>query len=367
MRFASGEDTMSSLLVVVSQWIADDAHRPRLPVKDFSETCVLIIEQHTAPNLEIMRMKSSIQNLAPEASMSRRGAQKHLLISHYLTMMKKLLIRLAFSGLFPAAVLPAQVIDFETLPDGSPLPGRTVISNQFAAYGVTFQFEDGSLPRIARVHGSAHGKPTAFWGPPHNSTINQPAAGQNVGINFLTDDGVVGPPPPPLIISYTQPVAAASGFILDIDHQDSWDIEARNAQTQIVAQVSLRAHTTLAGDGIATPWSFARSSPDIASIRIVFTGNTNGNPGLAFDNFSVANPLPKPAPARVGLSSGSGAQVLTINGTVGAVYRVDYASTLDGTNATELTSIVLESSSFSLTNLPVLDSAVGFFRVVGVH
>ncbi|MEI9963285.1 MAG: hypothetical protein WDM76_19870 [Limisphaerales bacterium] len=172
-----------------------------------------------------------------------------------------------------ASLLRAQTIDFETLLDGAPTSGGMVISNQYSPppFGVSFQFEDGSFPVIRKVGGfnSSTGKPTAFRGWPHNSGNNTPAPGQSIGTFFLTDNNTIDAPPPPFIVTYSQPVSAASGFILDLDHLEAWDVYARNATTQDIAHVHLEHDTPLTGDGIATPWAFSRPSTDIHSIRIV--------------------------------------------------------------------------------------------------
>lgn len=260
------------------------------------------------------------------------------------------------------------IITFETLPDGTRLGGGTVIANQFlASHGVRFQFEDGSYPLIRVVGGNNNGRPTAFHGWPNGTGDNTPAPGQNIGTRFLTDDGEVGAPPAPLIVSYARPVDSASGYILDIDFDEAWDVEARSAANQVVARVHLQAGTPLTGDGIATPWSFRRPAADIQSIRIRYTGDTNANVGLAFDNFSPARALPVPARPGLGLVQDAERASLTVTGTASAVYRIDKADDLSATNWTPVTSIVLDpGAAFTVTNLPVTNVLQQFFRAVGI-
>jgi hypothetical protein len=273
---------------------------------------------------------------------------------------------------FAPGHLGAQTITFETLPDGSPLAGGTVISNQFAAtpYGVSFRFEDGSYPVIRRVGGNINGKPTAFKGYPNDTGYNTPAPGQNVGTNFISDDAQVDAPPAPFVITYTTPVASASGFILDVDHSEAWDVYARNSQTQVVASVHLEHDTPGTGDGVATPFSFNRPTADIKSIRIVFTGNTNEQPnvGLAFDSFSPASPLVTPTPARLELRLQSTNVSMVLSGTPQAVYAIESLGRLDrtSTNWQPVTSVVLPFSSFALTNLDVLTTTQRLYRAVGL-
>jgi hypothetical protein len=265
--------------------------------------------------------------------------------------------------------LPAQTITFETLPDGSPLSGGTIISNQFAVapYGVSFQFEDGSYPVIRRVGGNINGKATAFKGYPNDTGYNTPAPGQNVGTNFLSDDAKVDAPPAPFVISYTAPVASASGFILDVDHYEAWDLYARDSQSQVIGTVHLEHDTPGTGDGVATPFSFSRPAADIKSIRIVFTGNTNEQPrvGLAFDSFSPALPLITPAPARLSLSVETTNISMVITGTPQAVYAVETSGSPG--NWRPLTSVVLPASPFTLTNFDVLTTTQRLYRAVGLQ
>jgi hypothetical protein len=56
----------------------------------------------------------------------------------------------------------------------------------------------------------------------------------------------------------------------------------------VLASVTLDTSTPGAGDGLATPWSFTRVSPDIDRIRIELDGPGSGI-GVAFDNFSFSS------------------------------------------------------------------------------
>ena len=198
---------------------------------------------------------------------------------------------------FAAVLLPlagyATTIDFETIPGGSPSDGLS-INNQFLALqGVTFSLEGGGSPVLAQV-----GAPqTAFQG--FNLLPDQPAPSANAGSFFLTDDGVVSGPPAPLIVTYTNPVAAASGILLDVDGAEAWQIQSRNASSVVIDFVNLGPNNSL--DGSATAWSFSHGSADIFSIRLEYTGSQGSGVGLAFDNFSPssASPASVPEPATV--------------------------------------------------------------------
>ncbi len=258
-----------------------------------------------------------------------------------------------------AAAISAQTIDFETLPDGSPTTDGMIISNQYsAAYGVSFQFADGTYPQIAQV-----GPPlTAFKGPPNSTTPDEPAAGQNIGTNFLTDDGVVGLPPPPLIISYVTAVSNVSGVLIDIDFNESWRIEARDAQSNVLDSLALTPTSYNAGDGLATPWAFHHETADIASVRIVFTGSGT-TVGLAFDNFSPASAI-TPGPASLGIQFYPG---LTITGTVSALYRIDYAEAPETNNWFPLDTILLTHSPYHWCDFTATNATQRFYRAVGIQ
>ena len=176
----------------------------------------------------------------------------------------------------------AQVIDFESVPNGNPVDGMTISTQFVATLGVSFSLEGGGFPVLAEV-----GAPrTAFQG--YNLLPDNPAPGTNVGSFFLTDDGAVSGPPAPIIIDYSEPVAAASGEILDIDGTEGWQIQARDDSFTIIDFVDLLPNNNL--DGSATTWSFNRVSSDIHSIHLIYTGANTSGVGLALDNFSPSTP-----------------------------------------------------------------------------
>jgi hypothetical protein len=196
---------------------------------------------------------------------------------------------IALAATMQVSLVEAQTITFETIPGvGTPTDGMSISTQFLASEGVTFSLEGGGSPVLAEV-----GAPrTAFFGPPNNTGSDNPAPDQNVGQFFLTDDGVVSGPPQALIITYVNPVAAASGVIIDIDVAEAWILQARDATDAVLETVSLDASMPNTGDGIATPWSFSRSSADIFSIRLAFVGSGSAI-GLAFDNFSPSSASPE--------------------------------------------------------------------------
>ena len=183
----------------------------------------------------------------------------------------------------------ADIITFESIPGGTPTEGMS-ISNQFQAeFGVSFSFQDGSAPVLAQVGGPA----TAFRG--FNFQADTPAPGVDAGSFFLTDDGFINAPPSPLIISYSVAVSAASGIILDIDHNEAWQVQAFDANNNLLETINLGPNNQL--DGSATAWEFDRALDDIQQIQLAYTGETGVNVGLAFDNFSPSSALSIPEPS----------------------------------------------------------------------
>ncbi|MCB9434513.1 MAG: hypothetical protein H6668_21305 [Ardenticatenaceae bacterium] len=175
------------------------------------------------------------------------------------------------------------LIDFESIPGETPFEGL-VISDQFlASDGIVFSLENGESPVLAQVGPPA----TAFAGPPNNSG-DTPAPGQNIGSFFLTDDGALaGLNPEALIVSYTPPTAMASGVILDIDLGETFTIDARDANGNVLETITIIAGDPNTGDGIATRWALYRAEEDIYSIRFKGRRSTAGAFGLGFDNFNA--------------------------------------------------------------------------------
>ncbi len=232
------------------------------------------------------------------------------------------------------------------------------ISNQFAGppWGISFRYADGTFPEIAKVTG-----PQSAFVP--NDT---PQRWQDVGLNFL-GGGFLNPPA--LVVSYSTNVNAASGAILDIDHDDVWKIEARNGQTQVVATLILTTSSPNTGNALATYWSIVRTNADIYSVLITLT-SSEPTPGFAFDNFSTTN-LPTPVAARLSTQVVSDQVSLQITGTRSAIYSIERSGSLVGSNWTPVATTVLSlgfvlpSSPFTFTNFESTTLTQRFYRAVG--
>jgi hypothetical protein len=197
-----------------------------------------------------------------------------------------------------AGVAYPQILDFETLPDGSPTTDMQVISTEYAGFpfGVTFEVVDPvtgqflGYPRIAKV-----GPPrTAFQGCGGGSDNTVPNAG--VCKSFLTDDDQVGSIGS-LRVLYGSPVAGASGSLLDVDMPsgvEQWTVTASDSAGNMVDVVVVDPLPSAPcggsnGDGTAVTWSV--SAPGgarvIQSLLFEYTGtHPLSLVGVAFDNFT---------------------------------------------------------------------------------
>ena len=68
---------------------------------------------------------------------------------------------------------------------------------------------------------------------------------------------------------------------------EKFTIEAKDETGEVLETVTINAGDSGTGDGIATSWSFERSTNDIYSIRFKGTRIARGGFGLGFDNFSA--------------------------------------------------------------------------------
>ncbi len=208
----------------------------------------------------------------------------------------------SLSIVFLASIASGQVINFETLPDGTPTSDGQEISDQYeAAFGVSFALLDHTTglpagnPHIAKV-----GPPLTAFGSLCFGE-DTPIPGQGLGSSFLTDDGLDPGPILDLLVTYSSPVAQASGVLIDTDCRidagppcEQWTITAYDAGAQPVGQVVIDgpqeqnpycSEPAGLGDALAQGWFFNEATPIISSVRIRHTGTVTAV-GIAFDNFS---------------------------------------------------------------------------------
>ena len=247
------------------------------------------------------------------------------------TCLAALLVMLGRSLVFPG------MIDFETINGSVPFEGMA-ISNQFRAYyGVTFRSPGGDFPALARV-----GWPEGAFdrnGDAESDTVQSSQA--NAIGNFYLSHRASGTNV--IIMDFDGPVSQVRGYTLDIDNNETLTILAYgdSTSTNPLQTLVLTTSTPNTGDGIATSWSLVRPTPDIRRVELVCKGPMGHD--LLYSNY-----MPPPAePAVLELRLYPG---LTIQGSVGRPYRIDYADKLDrtdtSTNWHALTTIFLPTSPY---------------------
>ena len=201
----------------------------------------------------------------------------------------------------------AAVIDFETVPLGTP-SDQLAISTQYQAdFGVTFSLSDGGTPFLERTRNTSGDSGTGFQRNVGGGFDRERAGFEGqLGDYFLRlgTGGLESVPVPVLIITYDTAVSAASAEIWDIDglsvsNSEQWTVTAHDMSGAVIdTQVSPLGVSAGAGslDGLPWTWSFDHATADIYSIQIAFTGGRTSNIGLAFDNFSPATAAVVPVP-----------------------------------------------------------------------
>lgn len=175
-------------------------------------------------------------------------------------------------------------VDFESIAGITPTPGME-ISHQFEkSHGITFS---SSTARVTLV--KAGEEPVAYvsvYGADGNKTSrqnkpNRPAPDAKVGQFMLMAKHSTGAD---LTLTYTHPVAQASGEVLDIDGGEVLVAVAKDSEGKELARQIVDKNLPNAGDGRAVRWAFQMTTPVIKTIEITQRGK---GLGIAFDNFSA--------------------------------------------------------------------------------
>lgn len=211
--------------------------------------------------------------------------------------------------LWLAGPVQASVIDFESVPGGSPSDQLEINSQYQSSYGVTFSLSGGGDSAPDNPHLEASGEGDSGRGFLNDARNTDDVA--DVGLEDRLGDfflrfgtgGLQDKPVPTLDISYTQTVDAASGEIWDIDGHsqgdEQWQVSALGSGGSVLESLtSPRGETNgdASLDGEPWVWSFDRDADDIAAIQVSFVDDEEGagtkdyGIGLAFDNFSPTNP-----------------------------------------------------------------------------
>lgn len=205
-------------------------------------------------------------------------------------------------AVFTPTVSQASTITFEIIPGiDTPVEGLEISDQFLATEGISFSLEGGGFPVLAEVGTPITAFDSDFGG-------DSPQPDQDIGSFFLTDNGTLsGLSSPALIVEYSSPTAAASGVILDVDFDESFNIQALDESGNRLATITIEGGDTGTGDGLATSWSFDQGSNEVFAIRFEGTRETSGAFGLGFDNFdarssgvATSEPIGIPEPSTVG-------------------------------------------------------------------
>ena len=206
----------------------------------------------------------------------------------------------------------ADMITFETMPDGSTPTDDAVLRGVYALSGggtVRFFFDTNgnnvfdrgvdTLPVFEQVgEDGTDGYLATTASSGDGPVFDRPRLGEGLGPQlgrfFLRQPDGIGVIPGPFIIAYdtTQVIRQFSGEIWDIDGGEQWQVDVLNDSGEV-----LRRRTSPVGVGPrddpavsldSLPWLFGFNNlPDgVASIRLTFVGEKTDNIGLAFNNFS---------------------------------------------------------------------------------
>ncbi|MEM1319989.1 MAG: gliding motility-associated C-terminal domain-containing protein [Bacteroidota bacterium] len=204
---------------------------------------------------------------------------------HRPTFFTLFLLLLAYSTLSGQTFDGCITIDFEEIPGVAvPREGLVIDNQYFAQFGLSFILENGRPPVLAEV-----GSPVTAFGSQFGDGNDTPAPGQGIGRFFLTDDGrLSGLTSPPLILNFASPVDSFGGCILDMDFDEIFIIEARDASGTAILVDTIVAGQPGTGDGISTCWGFNLDGCEgsVSSIRFEGQRQTLGAFGLGLDNFS---------------------------------------------------------------------------------
>lgn len=222
-------------------------------------------------------------------------------------------LRITLLSLAGALALPAQdLISFEPdangyLPDGTLASDELRITTQFKAqYGVTFGTDnngDLSLDPGSYAVLEKAGKADSGWGfISTNASTNQDSAAagyeDQLGDWFLKSRGNSGANT--FLITYDNPVTAASAELWDIDQRsngnyEQWAVKAYDNDGTLLATIEspagIRHNQEGSLDSKPWVWSFdfsGQSGAEISAITMENIGLTNGPVG--FNNFAASSP-----------------------------------------------------------------------------
>jgi hypothetical protein len=209
----------------------------------------------------------------------------------------------------------AQVITFETTPDGSTPFDDSFLNSPYNIAGGTVRFffdKNGNnkydplidvLPEFEKAGKDTVNAFASAWD--SSSDMAKPGYAGQLGTYFLRVPGV-GPtgnqppdPPGPFIAQYitTDTITALSGEIWDIDggaKTEQFRIEVLNSSGNVLATELSPLGDNTSLDSLPWVFSFQGLSPEAESVRLTFIGTKSGGAGFALNNFSVTM-VPEPS------------------------------------------------------------------------
>ena len=178
---------------------------------------------------------------------------------------------------------------------------------------------------------------------------------------FLTDDAGSGSSGNGIILDFVGPVSQASGYIFDIDGNETVTVVAYSDSNGVSPLESIFFANGMpgTGDGQAALWSFSHPTKDIRRIDIAVSAGA----GVGYDNFASDYVPPPQTPPTLGLQLYPG---LTIQGDVGRPYRIEFADGVNSTNWQVLTNFFLPASPHLFFDTSPANSAHRFYRAIPI-
>lgn len=200
--------------------------------------------------------------------------------------MKKTMVAIwaLFIGLCDWGPARAQLIDFETVPGGTPAVGVSIFQQYQALYGVSFRI-DGSSDSL---YLGDYGNLREGWRC-QTGALDCLLSPADVGAFFLAHPQAGTPTLRDVLIDYAIPTDALGFDLADVDGMEEWEIRAYGEFGNELAFQVLRAGEPGTGDGIMTNVVFEGVGA-ISQVRLTFTGTPNPNIGFGFDNFTPSCP-----------------------------------------------------------------------------
>jgi len=261
----------------------------------------------------------------------------------------------------------AAMLDFEFVQTAPAIEG-TAIADQFQPhYAMSFRSNDGSTLYIGKRGGLRAAFTVTSIEPPAHDTIHPDESRRtDFGSAFLTEDGLGGKNRQ-IIISYSSPVAQASGYLLDVDGAEQFTLTSYSDDgVTAIDSIVIKAGDSFTGDGRPSLWSFDHFARDIRQIRIQATGASagTGDP-IAIDNLECGFKPPRQQSASLEALIQTSAGV-AVFGEVGRPYRIECADQLAPNTWLPLTNVFLPTSPYIFIDTAAPSPNRRFYRAISL-